>query len=238
MTPIATATTPRPSTARQTSAGLGPAVARVTVGLVLGFVVTVGVGKLSLLGSVKTVDEAAFLSVVESLQSVPGLTGFSEVLTDLGAIPINVGMALGLALMAGLQRPSSRLGVLVVAALFSALVFQNLTNRVVDGFAPTEFVIGDAGPYFSGGVVRVILLTGMAATLALPRERGRWVWRLAIAMGMLEATTRLVLGRHWPFDLLAAFPVGLAFLWGFRHLALRLTPTDRSVEIETVEPLG
>ena len=194
------------------------AIARVILCLGLAFVVSLAVGKFSLIDRVKVADEAVFSGVVGALQSIPGLTSVCNVLTDLGAIPVNWGMALAMAFVVGLQRRSPQLAVLIVGTHFCALVFQWLTNRLVDGYAPVEFAVGEAGPYFSGGVMRVIILVGIAATLAEQPERR--VWRLAVAFGLFEGFTRLVVGRHWPIDLLAAIPIGLTFLWAFRQLAL------------------
>lgn len=194
----------------------------------LGFAVAVGVGLFSLIDAVKDIDTAILEAVVPWLQDVPGLTRLSERLTDIGAIPLNYLMALALAVIAGFRHRHLVPAALVFGCLFGSHVFQNLTNRLVKGSVPTIEVIGAAGPYFSGGVMRVIILTGMVATIALPREHDRWVWRLAVLLGLVEALTRLVLGRHWPFDLVAAFPVGLGLLYIFRVLYnpwRPLTPT-------------
>lgn len=205
---------------------VAPPYLRLVAGLLLGFVAAVVAGKLSIIGSVKSVDEAIFNAVVPLLQDIPGLTSFSERATDLGAIPVNYGMALALALFVSLQKRHVLPGVVTVVTVFGAHVFQNVTHRLVEGFAPTEHVLGAAGPYFSGGVMRVILLAGMVATLALPRHADRWIWRLAIALGLFEAFTRLVLGRHWPIDLVASFPIGLGLVYLFKRVAERWRPTS------------
>lgn len=165
--------------------------------VLLGFAVAVGVGLFSLIDVVKDIDTAILEAVVPRLQDVPGLSALSKRLTDIGAIPINYLMALVLAVVAGLRHRHLVPAALVFGCLFGGHVFQNLTNRVVKGSVPAIEVIGAAGPYFSGGVMRVIILTGMAATIALPHEHDRWVWRLAVLLGMVEAFTRLALGRHW-----------------------------------------
>jgi membrane-associated phospholipid phosphatase len=195
-------------------------ISQVAISAIAGFAATVLLGKLSLIDAVKRVDEAVFDACVGFLQSIPGLTSVSERLTDIGAIPVNVGMALGLAFFVCLQRRNVVVPGLVLGTFIGSHALQNLTNRLVDGHPPTDRVIGAAGPYFSGGVMRVIVLTGMAATLALPRSFDRWVWRLAVFLGVIEAITRLALGRHWPIDLVASFPIGLGIVWLFRQVTL------------------
>lgn len=187
---------------------------------------TLGAGKLSLLAWFKKMDEAIFDSLIAGLQAIPGAIAFSEFVTKLGAIPVNYGMAIGTAFFVVLLRSRIAEGLLIVATLVATHGLQYLSNAVVDGYAPIDArILGDAGPYFSGGVTRVIVLTGMLAVLALPRSSAsqrlrsnKRIWMLALGLGLLEALTRLALGRHWPFDLLAAFPIGLTIVWLFRSV--------------------
>ena len=190
---------------------------RLIVLSVAGVVGVLGFGKFSLLGPVKTVDEAVLDAAVPWLQSVPGLTSFSEVGTDLGAIPINFFMLLVLAAAAVLRYRHIVPAALVLMVGFGAHALQNVTNRIVEGTVPTRDVIGAAGPYFSGGVMRVILLAGLALTFLLPERQQRLVWSGAALFGLFEAVTRLTLGRHWPIDLVSSFPIGLGLLYLFRQ---------------------
>lgn len=204
--------TPRPSVPRfELGHMLGLAAA-----VVVGFAVVVVVGLTRRIGWVRRGDEAIFDWVVPELQDVPGLADFASWATDLGAIPVNAGMAIALAAVAAVAHRQVEPPLLVIGAAVGAHGVQRLADRVVDGSIPVNHVIGDAGPYFSGGVMRVTLLVGIAATIALPRLDDRWIWRLAIGFGVFEALTRLIVGRHWPYDLVAALPIGLGILWVFR----------------------
>ena len=189
----------------------------VLIGLV-GLALASVIGELSLWGSVKSIDEAIFHSAVPAIQSVPGLVDVSVHVTKMGSIPVNYGMAIGIGFYGGLQRRSWYLPIAVVGSLFAGHVFQILVDRIVEGTVPADYVLGgSAGPFFSGGVMRVTLMVGMAATLALPPSKDRVVWSLAVAFGIVEGFTRLALGRHWPLDIVAGFPVGLGLLWLFRQ---------------------
>lgn len=190
---------------------------RLVVLSLAGIVGVLVFGKVTLLGPVKTVDEAVLDAVVPWLQSIPGLASFSEVGTDLGAIPINFFMLLFLAAGAVVRYRHLVPGFLVLGVGFGAHALQNVTNRVVEGTVPTRDVIGAAGPYFSGGVMRVILLAGLALTFVLPLRQQRLVWAGAALFGLFEAVTRLALGRHWPIDLVSSFPIGLGLLYLFRQ---------------------
>lgn len=184
---------------------------------VFGFVLTLLFGKFTLLDVVKRVDEAVFDAVVPWLQSIPRWSSISEVATDLGAIPINFFMLLIIAAAAAVRFRHVVPPVLVLGVGFGAHALQNVTNRIVQGTVPTSDVIGSAGPYFSGGVMRVLLLTGIAMMVAVPSLSKRWIVSGAFALGFLEAITRLTLGRHWPIDVMASFPIGFGLLALFRQ---------------------
>lgn len=192
---------------------------RASLLFVSGLVATILTGWFSLLGPVKEVDEAVFSASVGALQAIPGWTDTSAWLTDLGAVQLNYSMALVAAVALGLLRRSLVIPVVLVAVFMFSHRFQWLTNEIVDGTVPVDDrIVGSAGPYFSGGVQRVVLLTGMALSALQPvfGWRDRTVWIGATVLGLIEAVTRLTLGRHWPFDLVAAFPIGFGFIWAFR----------------------
>lgn len=184
---------------------------------------TVVVGKLSLTGPVKSVDVRLFEAIVPWLQSVPGLTATSLAATQVGAIPISYAMITIGGLLVAFQRRRFGVAGLMAASLLGAHLLQRIVVRLVDGTLPEgPDVIGSAGPYFSGGIQRVIIVFGVIASVVAPRLgwSTRTIYGIAIAAGALEGLTRLVLGRHWPFDLAAAFPIGIAILMIFRQ-ALR-----------------
>ncbi len=182
-------------------------------------VVTIVAGKFSLSGSVKSVDVRLFDAIVPWLQAIPGLSSFCERATLLGAIPISYAMITIGGLIVAFQRRRFGVAGLMVAALLGAHAFQRVIIRLVDGTIPDgPDVIGNAGPYFSGGTQRVIVVFGVLASMLAPRLGWsiRTIYGIAISAGLFEGMTRLVLGRHWPFDLLAAFPIGLAIVMIFR----------------------
>ncbi len=197
------------------------------VGLVLAVLL---VGKLTLLDSVKDVDRAVFEALVPRLQSIPGLTSLSERVTEIGSIPVNYGMAIALGGLVFAARRDPLRGLLIPATVLVGHLLQRLAIDVVDGFAPDEHVVGASGPYFSGGVQRVVLLTGIILVIARPDRSLRWIASWAVLLGLVEATTRFVLGRHWPSDLLASFPIGLTELVGFRVLWWILPGRPASLE--------
>lgn len=204
---------------------------RLVVGAVAGLACVLGVGKLTLVSAVKDVDRALFDAIVPVLQAIPGAISLSDRVTDIGAVAVNYGMAIALGAFVLSNRRDPLRGLLIPAVLMVSHLVQRLTIRVVDGFEPTEYVIGDGGPYFSGGVQRVVLLTGVMLLIARPEKPFSWIVRWAVLVGAVEAFTRLVLGRHWPTDLVASFPIGLVELAGFRILWEVLpTPAGRTAE--------
>lgn len=195
------------------------------LGIAAGVPAVLAVGWLTLTEAVKSVDRAVFDAIVPALQSIPGATSISDRVTDIGAVPVNYGMAIALGGLVWAQRRDPLRGLLIPMVVLLAHWLQRLTVVVVDGYAPTEHVVGAAGPYFSGGVQRVVLLTGMLLVIARPDMKLPMIMRWAVGIGLIEAGTRFVLGRHWPSDLLASFPIGLAELLAFR-VVWDLLPTS------------
>lgn len=183
----------------------------------LGFIVILAFARFTLIGIVRDVDEGIFEALVPWLQPIPGLASFCEVATDLGAIPLNRAMLIVLAILAAGRHRHLSPVLLVAGVGVGADALQNITNRIIQGSVPSADVIGAVGPYFSGGVMRVVLLTGIALTLFLPTRSTRWVLTWALVFGLFEAITRLTLGRHWPLDLVVSFPIGSGLIWLFRR---------------------
>ena len=214
------------------------AVAGVAIALVVG---TLALGFFSLLDPVKDVDRAVYSASLSVLQAIPGAVSASEFVTSLGSIPVNYGMALGGAFAVWLQRRRIGVPVLIVVTLLATHVLQKLTIGVVDGMIPVDDrIIGAAGPYYSGGVARVVVLAGILASATLVRsaKSDRLVWQLAIGLGVVEALTRLVLGRHWPIDLIASFPIGLTTVWLFRQGQLWLESFERPIGPNAVQKVS
>ena len=191
-------------------------------------VATAAVGKFSLWGPVKAIDEPLFEVLVDFLQTIPGLRAFCEQTTRLGALPVTYAMIIGGSVIYALQHRKVAVPALMILTLFGAHAFQRGIGIVVDGTIPTgPDIIGSPGPFFSGGVQRVIVVFGVLASAAQPTSgwSDRAVFRIALAAGTFEAITRITLGRHWPFDLLAAFPIGFTILLVFRG-ALSVIESD------------
>ncbi len=172
--------------------------------------------RLVLLQPIRTVDEALFARVVPRLQESRTLVTLSEWLTDMGSK--NVAYALIFLLVVYLlavERAASS-AALVVTTLIAAQGLQWLTFASVTGTAPTDFSIGTAGPFYSGGVVRAMIVTGMLVSSVTrrrtPSDTGV-VWFWALTVGVIEGWTRLTLGRHWPLDIVAALLIGAGILW-------------------------
>lgn len=199
---------------------------------VLITVVTVLVGRFLGIGPVREWHESSFSPIVESLQRSDALIDASSWLTDLGHLNINYVMLAVLGVCAWLL-PSCDTRAWILGLTVTALAlrpFQAIVSRLVDGSTPySPLVVGVAGPYFSGGVFRVTLIAALAGIVF--QRSMRFVVVFAVLAGVFEGLTRLVLGRHWPLDVVAAVPVGLgvAFvIWLAVELLSDLLPDAHS----------
>lgn len=174
-------------------------------------------GQLTMTSFGADINEGLFDPLAGGLSAIPGMVRVSGTLTDIGKLTVNYGMALGVALFVGLARREWKTPAFILAAMAGCHAFQSFVTRIVDGSTPTgEHVVGTAGPYLSGGVLRVIVLGGLFAVIA-GRSR-RDAYRLAALLAVVEAVTRMGLGRHWPFDIFASIPLGFALLYAASEL--------------------
>ena len=193
-------------------AGLLKGVVAVTAGAIV-------FGLLTVTEPGEAVNRDSFEPVVDALNAIPGLGSLSEVVTDAGKLRLDQFLLLALAFVAGfkLEKRGLTWSAICVAAAFGLRYFQSLVTNVVGSTDPDDFadsadlVVGTAGPYFSGGVFRVVVIAGLAlAMIGLSR---RQVFFFAAVGGIIEGVTRMTLGRHWLLDTIAAVPIGLGVLW-------------------------
>ncbi len=185
---------------------------------------TLAASRLVLLDSIRSVDEALFHRVVPWLQQSHALVSTSTWLTDMGSKTFAYGIAVGVALALATFGRSLRQALLIVVTLVAIHGLQWVIFAATDGSTPTQYVLGTAGPFYSGGIVRAMVVAGMLARTAetcvdASRRGGRLIWGAALTVALVEGFTRLVLGRHWPLDVVAAVPIGAGVLWCYLRLS-------------------
>ncbi len=186
-------------------------------------------GQLTMTSFGASINEGLFEPFAATLQAIPGMVRVSSTLTDIGKLTVNYGMAFGVAFFLFLARRDWRVPAFILAVMVGLNVFQSVVTRIVDSSTPSgEYVFGTPGPYLSGGVLRVLVLAGLFAVLA-GRSRVD-AYRIAAVLTAIEAITRMALGRHWPFDILASIPLGYALLWSALefHDAVLAKPVDQT----------
>jgi membrane-associated phospholipid phosphatase len=181
-------------------------------------------GAVSQLGPVRKIDQAVFDALVPRLQSARGLITICNRLTDLGSVNVTYAVTVAIAVVVAATRRSILAPLLVLTTVAASKALQWAAIKIIDGSVPTEWVIGAAGPYYSGGVVRVVLVSGIAVLAGRTAPGGGWLrrhpttlWWIPAGLGALEGLTRLVLGRHWPLDIVAGIPIGLCIVALYRR---------------------
>lgn len=179
-----------------------------------------GLGLLLLAGLVWAVTgyQAAFIALNRLGESLPG--GFWTHLTLLGDSRVVIALALPFSL----RSPALAWRVML------ALIIGGLSVHLMKaGFAmprppavlePESFrLLGPAlkkGAFPSGHSLTAFAACGLAMAF-LPGNGWRW---LALAMATLVASSRFMVGVHWPVDVLAGSGLGLLSAW----VALKLAP--------------
>ncbi|MFN2590125.1 MAG: phosphatase PAP2 family protein [Actinomycetota bacterium] len=142
----------------------------------------------------------------------------ARTLTWAGSIVVVAPVVLAVAWWVVAHGRSSRVALILAAALAGAVVTSNALKVIVDRPRPpaATSVADAAGSSFpSGHTVNAVAGYGLAA-FALGgswRSRLRWAaWGLAGVMAMVVAYTRLYLGVHWLTDVLGGAALGAAWV--------------------------
>ncbi|MEO8485917.1 MAG: phosphatase PAP2 family protein [Betaproteobacteria bacterium] len=160
-------------------------------------------------GESGVVDDAVLRFVHDHVPDA--LTGFFEAVTWTGSwkflLPLSVAVTLA---FAGTRHRFEALLVAtsVTAAALVVYVVKAATGRARPALWDTEWYWGSS---FPSGHTLVVAAFATATVLCIDRIRPasrRIAWALALAWIVLVAFSRLVLGVHWPTDVLAAACIG------------------------------
>ncbi|HWC81815.1 MAG TPA: phosphatase PAP2 family protein [Pseudonocardiaceae bacterium] len=153
----------------------------------------------------------------------------ARVVSDLGS-PLSMDLVTAVACLVLLVRRRFRVAVLVAAVRFGALGIESLTKVLLARPRPSLHpVLATASGYSypSGHTTGTAAVIGVLLVLCLPRPvRGRWVAVLAAGVLFVLAvgTSRMVLGVHYPSDVLGGLCLGGAGAWCGR--VMTLVPTE------------
>lgn len=194
------------------------------VAVAAGFAVAALIGFILKTGPVSDADASVFNWLVPKLQSSSFLVKFAEAVTPVATIQVGRIGGITIGIIGVLLHRKIIWLVLPPATMVGAQAFQNLMIDVVQRDNPIENVIGNSGGFFSGGVMRALLLAAMLVTVLWPSLGDRKTYVSAIGVGIVVATSRMILGRHWPLDVVAAFAVGIGIAAIFRMILKQWAP--------------
>lgn len=166
---------------------------------------------------------------------------FYGAITNLGSALFIVPVALALAWLFVAHRRRYEAKLFVVAIL-GALLLSEALKYIVRRPRPPDAAMLVSGPSFpSGHTLAATAVYGILAFLLI-RERSRRLWHVAtalvlIAIIVLVALSRVYLGVHWPYDVIASIDIGAAWLACLTML-VRFRPdgTERDVAPLPIRP--
>jgi membrane-associated phospholipid phosphatase len=188
-------------------------------------------------------------SLTRWFQDVPGrmiIFDVSSTLTNTISAPF---LAIFVAVIAVAVHLGQRDAAWLLFLTFPLHVLALFPKALVDRPRPSaafEGIVGVGGPrsFPSGHAEYVITFYGFIAYLLMRRLSAPW-WRAVIVVVWLVLVLatgfgRVAAGRHWPFDVLAAYVVGLGLLSGMIWLynAIRATGIDRDSSSHMVGKSG
>lgn len=180
-------------------------------------------------------DEAILLDVHEWVSQRSAQMVFFEI-TCVGSIPVVVLVAAILALVA--YRRGDRYAARVLSAIVLAdLVLNGVAKLIFQRQRPRLFTVVASPSTFSfpsGHTMAALAVYGTCALVLVrmvPSTR-HWVMIVAPVLIVLIGLSRLVLGLHWPTDVVASYAIGLVlFATGWR-----LLHANRQVGVTVAEP--
>lgn len=184
--------------------------------LTVASLVLVGIGWLLGL-PVETTPPAADVRAVEAVSARPGSTWFAVVSTigRIGHLAVIASVALLIALIARWRSGRWELGLVMVTVLGGATGVTGALKLLVERARPEDSLTVTAA-FPSGHTVRGVAVLGLVAWIVRAWSQRRWVQALAIPVAVLliavNGAARVVLGVHWPTDVLAGFLLGGAWL--------------------------
>lgn len=146
------------------------------------------------------------LAVLDAMAPGPGLVGFMETMSDLGSSPVLAVLVLAVTLAARRSAYRWAPAVAYVGAVASYTILKAIVgrDRPLDGAA----VFGDAFP--SGHATQATAVLLVCAFVIAGRRRS-WLVVLAGIVAGLVGASRVVLGVHWPADVLAGWVLGASW---------------------------
>jgi len=177
--------------------------------------VTVLVGRLAAWDALARWDEQAYTAMASGQNDL--ITRTMAAVTGIGSITSTGFIAIVVGLIVGYWKRNVWLAVLPPTVFFVSLHVQRFTDALDPRPGPSDAVsIGAPGGFPSGGTARVIVVVGIIAVILAQHWRGtreRAVLGAALgAIAWIEIISRLVLGRHWPLDLLGGAVAGAMLL--------------------------
>lgn len=170
------------------------------------------------------IDQAISASAAEIRAGMPQLAQISSVITRLGGLPFTLGSAAIVTIYLLWRRQRAAALLLIAVVLGERLLVDELKDWI--GRARPELeVLPSSLAYPSGHAANSMTAFLAIALIAVPPPYTRRAAGLAIALSLLIGLTRVVLGVHWPSDVVGGWALGLmaaglAVIVGRRSAAL------------------
>ena len=175
-------------------------------------------------GTGSRLDEAIYLL----LYAMPGIVAPARVATALGGWHILIPAALLGALYLALRRRRRDAFLLLAVALGGRLLvwlLKDIVARPRPGIEEHLVAVGSAS--FPSGHAANGLITWLALALLLPRRARSALVAAALRLSARIGLSRVVLGVHWPSDVIGGWALGLAWTLGLIALTHRRGLTGR-----------
>jgi len=187
--------------------------------------------------SVRQLDHAIYQDIVQSRTGT--LVHLSTKVTEIGSVTTTLFVAALVGASVSYRWRRVMPLILTVGLWCAAEVARRLLDHASTRPIPAApGSIGSAGGFPSGGVTRLVVVVGILGLFLLVGDadrRGRALVGACVgAVVAAEFTTRLVLGRHWPIDLIGGLWLGSCLL-AAAAMAVRRAPHPEGMPPNSVQ---
>lgn len=153
--------------------------------------------------------ERSIMNAAAALRSsMPWAAGAASTLTILGGFPFTIGVAVVGSLILLARRDLGRALLLLTTVLLVRLLVDGLKDWVGRVRPPAEH-LPDSLAFPSGHSANSMTAYLAVALIAVPARHRRTAALGALALSIIVGITRVILGVHWPSDVLGGWTLGM-----------------------------
>jgi undecaprenyl-diphosphatase len=159
-------------------------------------------------GPANEIERSIMTAAAALRSSIPWVAGAASILTMLGGFPFTIGVAVVGSLTLLARRELGRALLLLATVLLVRLLVEGLKDWI-GRVRPLADQLPDSLAFPSGHSANSMTAYVAVALIAVPAHHRRTAALGAVALSIIVGITRIILGVHWPSDVLGGWTLGM-----------------------------